>query len=302
MQKFMRPLNMNGLEGRMLRMSGSKDIKKEILLVYGHHSSLERMFGLAEAFNDYGAVTMPDLPGFGGMDSYHDIGIVPSIDSMADYMASFIRLRYRKKKITIVAMSLGFVIITRMLQRYPELASRVELLISVVGFSHKYDFELPRSRMFFYKNAARILSRKIPAAFFYNVALHPSVIRTIYSNTYNAKNKFENLDPAEKKKAMDFEVLLWRINDVRTYMNMTVEFLTLDNCRQQVPLAVEHVSVSADQYFDKEAVEQHMRVIFTDYTEHVAKVPNNAPSILATKREAEPLIPVSIRKLMKSSK
>ena len=86
-------------------------------MLYGHHSSLERVYGLAEDMSQYGNVTIPDYPGFGGMDSFYKIGMKPTLDNLADYLATFVKLRYRGKKVTIVGMSLGFVIATRMLQR-----------------------------------------------------------------------------------------------------------------------------------------------------------------------------------------
>jgi pimeloyl-ACP methyl ester carboxylesterase len=212
-------------------------------------------------------------------------------------MASFVKLRYRGKKITIVGMSLGFVIITRMLQRYPDLVKKVELLISVVGFSHKYDYSFSKSRYYFYKYGSQFFSHKLPSMFFYNVFLHPTVIRAIYSNTKNAK--MHNLSSDETKRAIEFEVNLWRNDDIRTYMIMASEMFNIDNCGKQVNLPVHHISVDDDQYFDNSVVEQHMRIIFTDFTEHIAKIANHAPSILATKEEAGPFIPKSIRKLLK---
>ena len=86
-------LNMNGLRGRMLSLPAKKNKKREIMLVYGHHSSLERMYGLAEVLNDYGSVTLPDLPGFGGMDSFYKIHEKPDMDTMADYLATFVKMR-----------------------------------------------------------------------------------------------------------------------------------------------------------------------------------------------------------------
>jgi pimeloyl-ACP methyl ester carboxylesterase len=301
MQKNIKPLNMNGLKGRMLRLPAKNKNKKEILMIYGHHSSLERMYGIAEAFNEYGAITMPDLPGFGGMDSFYTIGMKPTLDNMADYMASFIKLRYRGKKVTIIGMSLGFVIITRMLQKYPELQKKVKLLISVVGFTHKYDFTFKKPRYLFYKYGVSFFSLKLPSMFFYNVFLHPTVIRAAYSKTHNAKKKLANLSSEDKKTAIEFEVQLWRNDDIRTYMKMALMFLTLDNCKIQIDLPVHHISVDNDQYFDHAVVEQHMRVIFNDFTEHMAIIDSHAPSIVATKEEAQPFIPKSIKKLLTES-
>lgn len=298
MQKHIKPLNMNGLNGRMLRMPAPKKNNREILLIYGHHSSLERMYGVAEALNRYGAVTMPDLPGFGGMDSYSKIGVKPSLDAMADYLAAFMKLKYRNKRVTIVGMSLGFVIVTRMLQRYPELVKKVNLLVSFVGFSHRYDLTFSKTRKLLYMTGAKFFSNRITAGFFYNVALHPTLIRSVYGNTHNAKKKLAHLTELERKAAIEFEVDLWRSNDVRTYMIMTTTMLGLDNCDKQVNLPVHHISVEHDQYFDHTVVEQHMRVIFSDFTEHVAKLPTHAPSILASKEEADPLIPRSIKRIL----
>jgi pimeloyl-ACP methyl ester carboxylesterase len=115
------PLHINGMRGRMLHLPAKNKNKREILVIYGHHSLLERWWGLVQNFNDFGGVTMPDLPGFGGMESFHKIGKQATLDNYADYMAAFIKLRYRRKKVSIVGISFGFLVATRMLQRYPEL-------------------------------------------------------------------------------------------------------------------------------------------------------------------------------------
>lgn len=299
MQKNMHVLNMNGLQGRMLKIPSAKNKKSNILLIYGHHASLERIYGLAESLSQYGNIVAPDLPGFGGMESFYSIGMKPTLDNMSDYLASFVKLKYRGKKVVIVGMSLGFVIVTRMLQRYPELISKVELLISFVGFTHAYDLTFTRTRKLAYHSAASVLTRKIPSTLFFNIALHPTSIKTIYSKTYNAKKKLANLSAQQKKEALEFEVTLWRDNEVRTYMHMGKVILSLDNCKQQIALPVHHISIENDQYFDNSVVEQHMRVIFSDFTDHPAAMPAHAPSILATKEEAAPYIPKSIKKLLK---
>src|SRR5665213_391336 len=138
------PLNINGLEGRMLHVPAPARRDREMLLIYGHHALLERWWGLVETLNEYGAVTMPDLPGFGGMDSFRKIKKAPTIDNYADYLAAFIKLRYRRRHLTIIGISFGFVVATRMLQRYPELTKRVDFIVSIVGFMHKDDFLFSR--------------------------------------------------------------------------------------------------------------------------------------------------------------
>jgi len=44
-----------------------------------------------------------------------------------------------------------------------------------------------------------------------------------------------------------------------------IAFLKLDNCQVRLDLPVWHVSVKADHYFDQRMVEQHFKVIFSDF-------------------------------------
>lgn len=297
---YIQPINMNGLKGRMLKLPAQKqkNKKREILFVYGHHSSLERWWGVIQDLNQYGTVTVPDLPGFGGMDSFYKLGKKPTIDNLADYLASFIKLKYRSKKIVIAGLSFGFVIVTRMLQRHPELVNKAELLVSVVGFTHKDEFTFSKSRRLFYLAASRVFSMKLPSVFFRNVCLHPSVIRLAYDKTHNAKHKFKNTSNHQRERLMNFEVFLWHCNDPRTWMYTSWEFLHLNNCDKQIDLPVWHVFVKADKYFDNRLVEQHMSVIFEQFNGVESKMAGHAPSVIADPKEAEPLIPKKLRKIL----
>jgi pimeloyl-ACP methyl ester carboxylesterase len=295
---YIHPLNMNGLHGRMLRIPAPANRTREILFVYGHHSSLERWWGAIQDLNQFGTVTVPDLPGFGGMDSFYKIGEKPTLDNFADYLAAFIKLRYKRRRVTIIGLSFGFVVATRMLQRYPDLAKKVDLLISVVGFAHHDDFTWSRPRTLFYRTTAWLLARRAPNALFRATALNPMVLRAVYGRMHNAQSKFEGADPAKRRMFMDFEIYLWHCNDLRTQAVTTLEFLKLDNCTKQIDLPVWHVSVSSDQYFDKHRVEQHMRVIFSEFNLAEAQMGTHAPSVIAEPHEIAPLIPRKIRRVL----
>lgn len=297
---FIRPLNMNGLEGRLLHMPHpKKNGKREILFVYGHHSSLERWWGIASFLNRYCAVTMPDLPGFGGMDSFYKLGKKPTLDNFADYLAAFIKMRYKRRRVTIVGMSFGFIVATRMLQRYPELTKRVDLLVSFAGFAHRDDFTFTKTRWFLYRYGAGLLTHKLPAYVFRHLALHPKALRLVYGKTHNAKEKFAGIVGEELEEITRFEIRLWHDNDVRTWAYTTVEFLQLDNCRVQVPMPVNHLAVAADRYFDNKRVEQHFRVIFSDYALLTTlRLANHAPSVVADEKAASVFVPPKLRRML----
>ncbi|HET9098680.1 MAG TPA: alpha/beta fold hydrolase [Candidatus Saccharimonadales bacterium] len=292
------PLNINKLEGRMLHAPALKSGQRDILFVYGHHAMLERWWSLIENLNEYGSVTMPDLPGFGGMDSFQKIGITPDIDAFADYLAAFIKLRFKRKKITIVAVSFGFVIVTRMLQRYPSLARRINLLISVVGFMHRDDFIYPPRTRRMYRRFTRLFATRPMALFIRYAGLNRYVIRYMYSRFPNSKRRMIEVGPEEFEKTMDFEVKLWQANDVRTHWLTTSEFLNLDNCAFQIDLPVIHVCSKEDHYFNNEIIKQHMLIVFKRYRKFVANSKAHTPSILADKQAAGVLLPTGLRKIL----
>jgi pimeloyl-ACP methyl ester carboxylesterase len=283
----------------MLRFpSTTKTKQREILLLYGHHAVLERWWGLVENLGIYGNVTMPDLPGFGGMDSFYKIGIKPDIDAYADYLASFVKLRFRRKKITIVAVSYGFVVVTRMLQRYPELTKKVDLLVSIVGFVHREDFVYTPFQRRFFRRGTRFFGARPMPFLIKHFGLNKIVLKTFYVRLPNSKRRMIEITPEEFQASMEFEYVIWNKNDVRTHWVTTSQFFTLDNCQKKVNLPVIHVTSKEDHYFDNEMVKQHMLVTFTKYRRFVANTKAHTPSILADKAVMGVLLPPGLRRIL----
>lgn len=293
------PLNINGLDGRMLKKpSGNPKKQREILLIYGHHAMLERWWGLVENLSDYGNVTMPDMPGFGGMDSFYKIGVRPSIDAFADYLAAFVKLCYKRKRVTIFAISFGFVVVTRMLQRYPELAGKVDLLVSEVGFAHHDDFVYSKRQKRLFRRVTRLFATRPVALFIRYCGLNRFVLRTLYVRLPNSKRRMIEVTPEEFELTMDFEVKLWQANDVRTHWLTTSDFLALDNCQQTIDLPLVHVVAQEEHYFDNRVVEQHMKVIFKNYKQFQAKTKAHTPSVLGDKKAMAVMVPAGLKKLL----
>lgn len=298
---YIQPLHINGLTGRMLYMPAPAKQAREMLVVYGHHSSLERWWGLAQAFNQYGAIIMPDLPGFGGMDSFYKIGRKATLDNYADYLAAFVKMRYKRRRVTLIGISFGFLVVTRMLQRYPELAEKVDVLISAVGFMHHDDFRFTPTRHRLYIMSSRLIAVPPIDYIFRAVGLNKYVLRSAYAQTHNAKVKFAQAgsDRALFDAMMDMEIKLWHANHVRTHFKTTVEMLTVDNCADKIDLPVWHIYTENDNYFDNTVVEQRMRVVFNDYFPAQMKSSAHAPSVIASKQESKQLIPKELHNFLK---
>lgn len=297
-KKYIIPLHMNNLNGRLLQLPAKGRKKREILLLYGQHASLERMSGIAEVLNQYGSVTVPDLPGFGGMDSFYKIGSTPTLDNFADYLAAFIKLNYNKRQVTIVAMSFSFLIVTRMLQRYPELSKNVNMLVSFVGFLHRDDFHVKSSLYWTWRALAVMFGGRIGSTFARYVLLRPSNIRFAYKLVARRHPKLKDSTALEQKKRVDFEVKLWQCNDMRTRMKTLKIMLTADLCGSSVDLRVHHISVAGDFYFDNKVIEQHMQIVYKGFENIPADVAAHAPTIVATAKDAAPFIPTRLRKLL----
>jgi pimeloyl-ACP methyl ester carboxylesterase len=296
---YIEPLYINGLNGRMLHVPAPKNTNKEILLIYGHHALLERWWGLVQNLNEYGAVTMPDLPGFGGMDSFRNIGRTPTVDAYADYLAAFVKMHYRRKRVTVIGISFGFVVITRMLQRYPELVKKVDLVVSMVGFMHKTDFLFTPQRRRQIRVLARLFSLP-PVSFIIRYCfLNALIIKHLYIRMPAGKRRILELDPLQFNALMDFELRLWQENDVRTHWRTTSEFIGLDNCKTQIDLPVWHVASRGDHYFNNDIVEQHMRVVFRTYHRGTMNSAAHTPSILGDKKELGIMVPPGLRKVLR---
>jgi pimeloyl-ACP methyl ester carboxylesterase len=299
--EFIFPLDISGLSGRMLRLPAPSPRKRrEILMIPGHHTSIERLSGLTEYINQFGVVTLPDMPGFGGMDSLYNIGEKATLDNLADYLASFIKVRYKNRRFTIMAISYGFAVVTRMLQKYPEIAKKVDLLVSWVGFVHKNDFKWKKSTIFWLRTGSWIFAHRLPAGFIQHVGLRGPIIRKTYHMVEDRHPKFKNTeDSTEKEKRIDFEIVLWQINDIRTYMACTNKMFSMNLCIEHIDLPVYHVAVENDHYFNNLVVEEHMRAIFKDFNLIKTKMPVHAPTVIATKEEVEAFVPPTLRQLLR---
>lgn len=295
---YIEPLNMNGLPGRMMHMPAPKNRSREILLVYGHHALLERWWGLAQNLNQYGAVTVPDMPGFGGMASFTKIGRKPTIDNYADYLAAFIKMRYKRRRVTIVGISFGFVVVTRMLQRYPELAKKVDLLVSMVGFLHHEDFTFkPRNRRLLRYGTRFFGTRPVSFIIRYGF-LNSFMLRYIYARLPAGRRRLMEMDPEEFSLLLAFDLKLWQTNDVRTHWLTTSEFLNLDNCKRQINLPVWHIASKDDPYFNNDVVKEHMLVVFKDCEQLLFHARAHTPSILGDKKELAVLLPRKLRQTL----
>jgi hypothetical protein len=107
-------------------------------------------------------------------------------------------------------------------------------------------------------------------------------IGTIYVRTRNAKIKFSQYSADEVDRYIDFEVGLWRKNDVRTHTYTTLEMFRVNLLN------------------DNNVVEQHLNVIFNKVKVYKADVGVHGMSIIANAKDAEIYFPKALRAHLRS--
>jgi pimeloyl-ACP methyl ester carboxylesterase len=234
------------------------------------------------------------------MDPFYKIGEKPSLDNMADYIAAFVKLRYKKnQRFTIVAISYGFAVVTKMLQRYPDIAKRVNLLFSFSGLTNKDDFRWKKRNIILLYIGAWIFTNRFMAFLATKLALRAPVIKLFYRLAEAKHPKLKDANKEERNARIDFEIKLWKINDFRTWLYSATTMFRLNLSGHHVDLPVYHLSVDDDHYFNQVKVEEHMRQIYKDFMLIKTKTKAHAPTIMASAKDVAPLVPSKVRALLR---
>lgn len=249
-------INLAGLVGQIMYIPAGGHKNHNILIVYGHFGTLSNYLGLAKDLAKYGNVTVPELPGFNNHQSLYKIHDKPTIDELAEYLATVVNYRFRKRKVTIVGVGFGGVIITRMLQRHSSIARKVNTVISIDGMAHHDDLNsLSSHKRRLYALLFRAFSWRLPSEIAKNTNIPDSLIEKIYR--VRAKNVSKG---GVKQRLID-----WRLHDFRTYMRTMSELLKLDNCQQPVNVKFAQVWSGTLTCLDREVTDQHLQIIFDDF-------------------------------------
>ncbi len=300
-KKYISNISIGGLNGRMLKIPTQSKSDKEILLLYGVHSSLERMYSNAQFHSRYGNVTMPDMPGLGGMDSFYKIEREPDLDAYADYLYTFIKThKLDRKKIRVVAMSFGFLAVTRLLQKYPEMVDNTEFVVSFVGFGRSSDFAYPTLQKGPIKLGMKFGSTKAGSKFIRVFVFNKLSLQIMFSffRLFNPKYKHEN--QSARKEATSMELDLWTKNDTRTrfYTYRLLSDFDLTKNQEIIKLTEHNLTTENDQYFDAKRVKKTLKKLYVRNHEYKASMPLHAPSIIGTEDEVAKIFPAPMKKIL----
>lgn len=290
------PLTVQGMRGRMLvHPSRKAGAGRTIVYVYGIHGSLERFYGVINFLARFGRVVVPDLPGFGGMETFYKVGKQPTLDAYGDYVAEFIQQELPEGKLTLVGLSLGFVVITRMLVRHPELNERVDLVISAMGMADGRDLNMKPPLRWLVEALVSLGHVRALANTIQYFATRQWMLRLSYSGN---NPKMKALPPKDRPGLIEFESYLWKCNDMQTYCVMMKQLFLLRQPGAKVPLTVHHIETQHDHWLNTDSAEKHIGSIYQKLVLHDSQLIHHGGVAYADEAEAEHIIPAGVVKLL----
>lgn len=246
------------------------------------------MYSTAEFLNDYGTVILVDLPGIGGMDSFYDIKRKPTLDAYADYLYSVLPSIKSARPIKVVAMSFGFLVLTRMLQKYPDSEAWFSDVISFVGFGRAQDFKNLARKQRYYIPLSRMLSTQIGGWLVDQLIFNPLSLRIMFAIFRTFNPKYQSGQVADRRASVAMELDLWQRNDARTRFALYEMLFTFDLTRSSdrlISVPLHDMTTPSDQYFAPKRVAKTLKQLYARVSASVANIPLHAPSIMGDKAE-----------------
>jgi hypothetical protein len=174
------------------------------------------------------------------------------------------------------------------------------MAISFVGFMHKDDFAFGNKKRLFYRYTARLCATRPVSLLVKYLIFNRPVIHMMYRYAPTELNKID-VTPEYFSQSIDFEARLWRSNHMRTHWLTTSQFLNLDNTKVFIDAPVVHVISKQDRYLNNIVVEQHMRQVYADYKQYLARSSGHMPPVLADKKAMSVFLPAGLRRLLRES-
>lgn len=258
------------------------------------------MYPIASFLRDYGEVSLPDLPGIGGMDSFYRIGLTPTLDTYADYLYTVLKTRGLRKQVDIVAMSFGFLVVTRMLQRHPDSQEWIDNVISFVGFGRSTDFKNIEKKRRTYVPISRIFSTKLGSWMVSTLIFNPLTLRLMFSLFRLFNPKYQHAMKNDRAASERMELDLWQKNDARTRFAIYQLFFTFDLTRHEtkLPVRLHDMTTKTDQYLDHRRINESLKLLYANVSSSHANMALHAPSIIGTESEVRAMFSKEVKSIL----
>ncbi|MCW1908532.1 MAG: alpha/beta hydrolase [Candidatus Saccharibacteria bacterium] len=297
------PYTYLGLQGRygMWSSKNSSD-KRVFVIVYGQHASLERLEPLVTIFRTYGDVYVVDNPGFGGMDPAYSIGKYPDLHFQAGHVHNFIDNYLPKdKQLTIIGISYGFQIVTQLLEDFPDLQTRTEDVVNMVGCLSYRDLDMPLSYKIPLIYLLAFPGRTWLGSNIFKLVARRRVIIAVYMLTKPIQVKLRGVSRQQAIAYASEQASLWIDNDPRTHGAAAWDFVARNDVSQlKLDVDAIHLSVPGDHIINSQRVKKGMEAVFNKVSSFDIALDNHAPLDLDAD-DIEAIIPEGLARILKKS-
>ncbi len=288
---------LNGLDGRFIYYPSKQNPRNNILVVYDIDSNIEKWWGLVIALSRFGNVTMMDLPGIGGMDNFYKIKKLPSMINYGNYLASFIKLRFRRKRLHLIGIGYGVAIITAMLQQNDDLVGKIISVNSINGYIHHDDFIVSKFNKFMTLINYYLFCKLPLSSLIKPFTLSRSYLRDKYTSSINSKLVKELGKNFIEKFIYDLE----KEADLRTRLFIYKDLLSLDLCKKQLNIPFKQINLGlSNTKLANKFAEQHFKIAYRDYKFLPSKLVRKVPLVLNDPKVALKMIPNRLRNDLKA--
>jgi pimeloyl-ACP methyl ester carboxylesterase len=301
---YYKPFVYQELRGRYMFMPGKNGAARTFIVLYGQHATLERIEPIVSALTEFGDVYAVDYPGFGGMEPAYKINKKPTLDFYAGHIKHFIdEIIPQDKTLTLLGISYGFQLITETLNQYPELNTRVEDVVSFVGFVHHEDFHMPPSYSIPMLYMLAIPGRTWAGSKILGFLKSDWIIGAIYMITKPIQAKFKSLSKKEAKTYMAEQAWLWKINDFRTHAATGWDLCKRnDLTTYRINVPVTHIGVPKDHLIDNARVAEELKVIYNGFQTYDLNLAIHAPLDVDSRESVLDLLPKELRNYLHTSR
>lgn len=253
--------------------------------------SIEMMTPLANVLSEYGDVTVPDLPGFGGMTNFYSIGKTPNLDTYADYLSAFIKLRYKKNRLTLFGVGFGYSLLVHTLQKHPDLCSKVDIVGGINGLLHHEDIRQTNlSRNF---NLVRRSFQGLPLlrSIAKATTFQPQAIKTqLQINKIDLDDDF-----------LQSVVNSWQSVHVKTLRQLQKAELRLDLCQQNLKTKSYNLELpSIYRDIDTGKAEAHAEIVFSSANYTKSRIEKDLLCVLGDQKLLNAQLPKKLIQELKS--
>ncbi len=289
--KYLNFVEIDGQKIRYLKMPAKNPQKKNVaqFMLNGHHSSVERIYPLLRFGRQFGNVYCVEPPGFGVSERFE--GREPTFANYAEFFSKFIDKVVDEEEVIFTGSSFGFIVGTILLQNYEAIRKRVKGFVGIVGFVDVSAISIPEMKRRLLGAVLRIFRYRRLADFLQKYIIGSDRFMNWAINKFFITPQYEDFSDEEKKAALEFDIWLWRVNDLYTNIYSLTEILALDVTDKSVDTPLHFVYTTNDQYFDHEKLPGSIREVYKDVKFYPIKMPFHAPRFIDSIEEYKPLVP-----------